>query len=165
MATGKGTLNKVQLIGRLGGDPDLKYTPSGTAVANFSMATNRVWKDQDGNKQEETDWHRIVLWRKLAEIAGEYLQKGSLTYIEGRLQTRSWEDDNGNKHYMTEVVAENLVMLGSKNNGQNTHREEPADMAARAENSGQSPVGSPQSESSVDNAGEPPAPSEDDLPF
>lgn len=180
MATGKGTLNQVNLIGRLGGDPELKYTQSGTVVANFSMATNRVWKDQEGNKQEETDWHRIVLWRKLAEIAGEYLKKGSQVAIIGRLQTRSWEDEkNGITRYMTEVIAEQLVMLGSKNDNQGSYHQEPADMTARsATDDGRSPVDNRQSsvdnrQSPVDNRqtepvvndGTPPEPQEDDLPF
>ena len=114
MAMGKGTVNKVILLGRLGQDPELKYTPSGSAVANFSLATNRVWKDQDGNQQERTDWHRLVVWRKTAEIAGNYLKKGSLIYVEGRLETRSWTDKNEIVRYTTEVVVENFQMLGSK---------------------------------------------------
>lgn len=114
MATGKGTVNKVILIGRLGKDPELKYTPTGAAVAKFSVATNRVWKDDAGNVVEKTDWHLVVAWRKLGEIAGEYLKKGSPVYVEGRLETRSWDDPNGQKHWMTEVIAENFVMLGKK---------------------------------------------------
>jgi len=114
MAVGKGTLNKVMLIGRLGADPELKYTPSGAAVTTLRLATNLVWKDKDGNPQERTEWHRVVAWRKLAEIAGEWLKKGSQVYIEGRLRTRSWEDRDGVKKYITEVEAENLLMLGKK---------------------------------------------------
>jgi len=114
MATGRGSVNKVILIGNLGSDPELKYTPSGAAVTNFNVATNEVWNDKDGNKQERTEWHRVVLWRKLAEIAGEYLKKGSKVYLEGRLQTRSWEDKDGVKRYTTEVVADNMTMLDSK---------------------------------------------------
>jgi len=114
MARGRGTVNKVILIGHLGADPQLKYTPSGSAFVNISIATNRVWKDQDGNQQERTEWHRVVAWRKLAEIIGEYLKKGSSVYIEGRLQTRSYEDTNGVKRYITEVVADEMVMLGKK---------------------------------------------------
>lgn len=104
------SLNKVQLIGHLGKDPELKYTPSGVAVANFSVATNESWKDQEGNVQERTEWHNIVAWRKLAEICGEWLKKGKRVYIEGRLQTRSYEKD-GVKKYMTEIVADDLIML------------------------------------------------------
>lgn len=114
MATGKGSVNRVILIGNLGQDPELKYTPSGVAVTTLNMATNEIWKDSDGNRQERTEWHRVVMWRRLAEIAGEYLKKGSKIYIEGKLQTRSWEDKDGQKRYMTEVVADNMTMLDSK---------------------------------------------------
>ncbi len=110
----RGTVNKVILIGRLGADPELRYTPNGDAVANFRIATNRVWKNQEGNQQEKTEWHRIVAWRKLAERCGEYLKKGSHVYIEGRLETRSWEDKNGNKRYVTEVIANQMQMLEAK---------------------------------------------------
>ena len=112
MSRGRGTVNKVMLIGRLGADPQLKYTPSGRANVNFNLATNASWKDQDGNNQERTDWHRIVAWGKLAEVIGEWLKKGSSVYIEGRLQTRSYDDQNGVKKYITEVVASDLEMLG-----------------------------------------------------
>ena len=110
----RGTVNKVILIGRLGSDPELRYTPNGDAVANFRIATNRVWKDQEGNQQERTEWHRIVAWRRLAERCGEYLKKGSHVYIEGRLETRSWEDKNGNKRYVTEVITNRMQMLEAK---------------------------------------------------
>jgi len=110
----RGTVNKVILIGRLGSDPELRYTPNGDAVANFRIATNRVWKDKEGNQQEKTEWHRIVAWRKLAERCGEYLKKGSHVYIEGRLETRSWEGKNGNKRYVTEVIANQMQMLEAK---------------------------------------------------
>lgn len=103
-------LNKVMLIGNLGKDPELKYTNSGVAVATFSVATPDSWKDQEGNTQERTEWHNIVAWRKLAEICGEYLKKGKKVYIEGKLQTRSYEKD-GVKRYTTEIVADQLVML------------------------------------------------------
>ncbi len=114
MATGRGTVNKVILVGRLGQDPELRYTPGGAAVTTCSVATNEVWKDQDGNKQERTDWHRVVFWRKQAELAGEYLRKGSRLYVEGRLQTRSWDDKDGNKRYTTEVVADRLEFLDAR---------------------------------------------------
>ena len=104
------SLNKVQLIGNLGKDPELKYTPSGVAVATFSIATSESWKDQDGNQQEKTEWHNIVAWRKLAEICGEYLKKGKKVYLEGKLQTRNYEKD-GVKRYVTEIVADQLIML------------------------------------------------------
>jgi single-strand DNA-binding protein len=108
-------INKAILIGRLGGDPEVRYTQSGTAVANFTMATSERWKDKEGNQQEQTEWHRIVAFARLGEICGEYLSKGSLIYIEGRIQTRSWEDKDGNKRYTTEIVAREMKMLGSKN--------------------------------------------------
>jgi len=108
-------LNKVLLLGRLGRDPEMKYTPNGTAVVNFSMATSESWKDKNtGEKNERTEWHRITAWRRLAEICGEYLKKGSQVLIEGKLQTRSWEDQEGNTRYMTEVVAHYMKMLGSR---------------------------------------------------
>ncbi|RMF58596.1 MAG: single-stranded DNA-binding protein [Calditrichaeota bacterium] len=113
MATGRGSVNKVILVGNLGQDPELRYTPNGAAVTTLSLATNEVWKDNDGNKQERTEWHRVVIWRRLAEIAGEYLKKGSKVYIEGRLQTRSWEKD-GVTRYTTEIIADNMTMLDSK---------------------------------------------------
>ena len=116
MSRGRGTVNKVILIGRLGADPQLRFTPSGRPNASFNLATNAVWKDQEGNQQERTDWHRIVAWGKLAEIIGEYLKKGSSIFLEGRLQTRSYED-NGQKKYITEVVADSIEMLGKKGEG------------------------------------------------
>ncbi|HYH00807.1 MAG TPA: single-stranded DNA-binding protein [Terriglobales bacterium] len=112
------SVNKVILVGHLGKDPEVKYTPSGTAVASFSIATSERFKDKDGNWQDRTEWHNVVLWQRLAEIAGEYLKKGRLVYIEGRLQTRSWDDKNtGEKKYRTEVVGNDLVLLGGGRDG------------------------------------------------
>ncbi len=109
-------INKVILVGRLGRDPEVRYTPSGVTVANFSIATSDTWKDKDtGQKQEKTEWHRIVAWRRLGEICGEYLRKGKQVYIEGKLQTRSWEDRDGNKRYTTEIIAQNMQMLDAQN--------------------------------------------------
>ena len=107
-------VNKAILIGRLGGDPEVRYTQSGTAVANFTLATNEKWKDKEGNPQEQTEWHRIVAFARLGEICGEYLSKGSMIYIEGRIQTRQWEDKDGNKRYTTEIVAREMKMLESR---------------------------------------------------
>ena len=107
-------VNKVILIGNLGKDPEIRYTPQGAAVCNFSLATSRAWKDKDGNKKEETDWHNIVAFGKLAEICGEYLSKGRQVYIGGRIQTRSWDDKDGNKKYTTEIIADEMQMLGPK---------------------------------------------------
>ncbi len=110
-------INKVILIGNLGGDPELRSTPGGTSVASFTLATNESWTDKDGTKQERTEWHRIVVWSRLAEICGQYLRKGSQVYIEGRLQTREWEDKQGNKRKTTEIVARDMQMLGSRSQG------------------------------------------------
>ncbi len=111
------SVNKVILIGHLGGDPEVRYTPEGNPVTTFRLATNEVWKDKEGNKQERTEWHRIVAFGRLAETCGEYLSKGRQVYIEGRLQTRSYEDREGVKRYVTEIVAQNMQMLGRKPDG------------------------------------------------
>ncbi|MBI4428388.1 MAG: single-stranded DNA-binding protein [Ignavibacteriales bacterium] len=108
------SVNRATLIGNLGKDPELRYTSSGVAVASFSLATNESWKDPDGNIQERTQWHNIVAWRKLAEICGEFLKKGSKVYVEGRLQYRNYDDKNGVKRYVTEIVIDEMVMLDSK---------------------------------------------------
>jgi len=110
--------NKVFLIGNLGRDPEVRSTPSGQPVANFSIATSRRWKDRDGNRQEQTEWHHIVCWGRQAEIAGQYLTKGKQIFVEGRLQTRSWDDRNsGEKRYRTEVICDNFQMLGGAPSG------------------------------------------------
>jgi single-strand DNA-binding protein len=112
------SLNRVQLIGNLGKDPEIKYTPQGTAVAKITIATNERFKDKAGEWQDRTEWHNVVLWQRLAEIAGEYLKKGGKVYIEGRLQTRSWDDkQTGQKKYMTEIVANDLILLGGRGEG------------------------------------------------
>lgn len=121
----KGTVNKVILIGRLGKDPEMRYTASGTAVVNFSLATNHFTKDQDGNNSDQTEWHQVVAFGRTAEVAGEYLNKGKLVYIEGRLQTRSWDDQNGQKRYKTEVVCANLQLLGSKGDSEMPQEDAP----------------------------------------
>ena len=108
-------LNKVMLIGNLGRDPEVRSTPSGQAVASFTLATTRRWRDKNGQKQEQTEWHNIVVWGKQAEIAGQYLTKGKQVYIEGRLQTRSWDDrQTGEKKYRTEIVCDTFQMLGQR---------------------------------------------------
>jgi len=118
-------INKVILIGNLGADPEIRYTQNGTAVATFNVATTETWKDQAGVKQEKTEWHKIVAWKRLAEICGEYLSKGSKVYIEGKLQTRQWEDKEGNKRYTTEIVAWEMKMLSPRGGGESTgHRYE-----------------------------------------
>lgn len=112
----KGSLNKVMIIGRLGQDPELKYTPQGQAVCSFTLATDESYKDSQGVQVDKTEWHKVVVWRKLAEIAGQYLKKGSLVYIEGKLSTRMWEKD-GHKNYTTEIIASQMTMLGGKESG------------------------------------------------
>jgi len=108
-------VNKAIVVGNLGRDPEMRYTPAGVPVATFSVATSEEWKDKDtGSKQERTEWHRIVAWRGLAEICGKYLRKGSQVYIEGKIQTRSWEDREGVKRYTTEIVARNLRQVPSE---------------------------------------------------
>jgi single-strand DNA-binding protein len=107
-------VNKAILIGRLGKDPEVRYTPDGTMVTNFNLATDEQWKDKNGEKVQKTEWHRIVAFGKLAEICGNYLVKGKLIFVEGRIQTRSWEDKEGVKRYTTEIVANNMQMLDSK---------------------------------------------------
>jgi single-strand DNA-binding protein len=109
------SVNKVILIGNLGKDPEVKFTPGGTAVAKFSLATNERYKDKSGEWQDRTEWHNIVAWQRLAEIVGEYVKKGNKLYIEGRLQTSSWEDkQSGEKKYRTEIIAQDLVLLGGR---------------------------------------------------
>jgi single-strand DNA-binding protein len=111
-------INKVILIGNLGADPEVRYTPDGTAVATFSIATSLDWSDKgSGEKKSKTEWHRVVAWRKLGEICGQYLSKGRQVYVEGRLQTRAWEDRDGNKRYTTEVVATDIQFLGGRESG------------------------------------------------
>lgn len=107
-------VNRVFLIGRLGRDPELRYTGSGTPVANFSLATDETWTDSNGQRQSRTEWHNIVVWSRLAEICDQYLRKGRLIFIEGRIQTREWDDRDGNKRRTTEIVASNMQMLESK---------------------------------------------------
>src|SRR4051812_48440587 len=106
------SLNKVMIIGNLGRDPEVRYTANGDAVANLAIATTDSWKDKSGEKQEKTEWHRVVMYGRQAEIAGEYLKKGRPVYIEGRLQTRKWQDNQGQEHYTTEIVADRMQMLG-----------------------------------------------------
>lgn len=110
------SLNKVMLIGNLGKDPEVRAIPSGVKVANFPIATSESYTGKDGNRVEKTEWHNIVMWRGLAEVAEKYLKKGNQVFIEGKLQTRSWDDQNGQKRYMTEIIADNMTMLGGRRN-------------------------------------------------
>ncbi len=113
------SVNKVILIGRLGKDPETRYMPNGEAVTNATLATSENWKDKSGVKQEKTEWHNLVFYRRLAEIAGEYLKKGSMVYVEGKLQTRKWQDKEGRDRYTTEIIADQMQMLGGKSTGGN----------------------------------------------
>jgi single-strand DNA-binding protein len=131
-------VNKVILIGRLGKDPDVRYTPDGTMVTNFNLATDEQWKDKNGEKVQKTEWHRIVTWGKLAEICGNYLVKGKLVFIEGRIQTRSWEDKEGVKRFTTEIIASNMQMLDSK--GQGKTEDASFDAASANSNNGNAPL-------------------------
>ncbi|MFM7021632.1 MAG: single-stranded DNA-binding protein [Flavobacteriales bacterium] len=107
-------VNKVILVGNLGKDPEVRYLEGGVPVANFTLATSETYKDKNGNRIEQTEWHNIVVWRGLAEIAEKYLRKGSQVYVEGKLRTRSWDDKDGVKRYSTEIIADNMTMLGGK---------------------------------------------------
>ena len=119
------SVNKVILIGNLGADPETRYLPSGDAVANIRIATTDIWKDKSGEKQEHTEWHRVAFFGKLAEIAGEYLKKGSPVYIEGRIRTRKWQDKEGQDRYSTEIVADRMQLLGSRGGGSESVAREP----------------------------------------
>lgn len=133
------SVNKVILVGRLGKDPEVRYMTNGEAVANITLATSETWKDKNGEKQEKTEWHRVTFYRKLAEIVGEYLKKGSQVYVEGRLETRKWTDKAGVEKYTTEVIANEMVMLGGKSSGSNSYevQDKPASSSARPDSGGQ----------------------------
>ena len=147
------SVNKVILIGNLGGDPELRHTVSNIPVVNFTVATNENWVNKEGVREERTEWHRVVAWRRLAEICHEYLRKGTQVYIEGKLQTRSWEDQNGQKRFMTEVVADEMVILGQRG------AEAGPPQAGENVSSKESAEGSDYGEF------QPPAEGDDDLPF
>ncbi len=119
-------LNKVMIIGRLGRDPEMRYTPSGRPVTTFSVATSRTWNTSDGERRTETEWFNVVAWGSLAEICKQYLTKNRLIYVEGRLQSRHWEDSDGNKHYSTEIVANEMIMLDEKREANNESPDEEA---------------------------------------
>ena len=135
-------VNKVILVGNLGKDPEVRYMPNGNAVANITLATSESWKDKtSGEQQETTEWHRIVMFRRLGEIAGEYLKKGSQVYIEGKLQTRKWQDNSGNDRYTTEIVANEMQMLGSRGGSANFASESAAAPAAAVSSKAPAPAG------------------------
>ncbi len=147
------SVNKVILVGNLGRDPELRYIPSGQAVANFTLATNDRWRDKEGNNQERTEWHRIVVWGKSAENCAQYLQKGRSVYIEGRLQTREWEDKDGNKRQTTETIAQTVQFLGGRGG------------AGGGGESGAGTTGDSGSSSAGDGGGQPSGPPSSDVPF
>jgi len=125
----KGSVNKIVLVGHLGADPESRFTPSGVAVSTFNMATNESWKNKEGEYEDRTEWHRIVLYGKAAETASEYMKKGQLAYVEGRIRTRSWEDKDGMTRYTTEVLGDRFTMLGRKSENKSTA---PAEAGASA---------------------------------
>ncbi|MDD4607434.1 MAG: single-stranded DNA-binding protein [Patescibacteria group bacterium] len=126
-------LNKVSLIGRLTRDPETRTTPQNVNVVSFGLATNLIWTDQSGNRQEKVEYHNLVAWRKLADICSQYLHKGDRIYLEGRLETRSWEDQNGAKHSRTEIVAQNMIMLDTKGGNNSNRPSAPVDSTPREE--------------------------------
>jgi single-strand DNA-binding protein len=149
-----GSVNKVILVGNLGRDAELRYTPGGAAVATLNMATTEVWNDKSGQRQEKTEWHRVVLWGKTAESLSEYLTKGKQIYIEGRLQTRQWDDKDGNKRYTTEIRSDRVVLLGGGGGGGRSG----SMSSGGAERGGSTDFGGPGPESSVPLT-------DDDIPF
>jgi single-strand DNA-binding protein len=157
-----GSVNKVILIGHLGKDPEVRYTPNGQAVANFSVATNDSWTDKAGQKQDRTEWHRVVVWSKLAELCAEYLSKGRQVYLEGRLQTREWTNKEGVKQYTTEVVANQVVFLSGGERGQGRGASRGPGASAGADDFGQPP---PQFDESPGMSGGGGGKAEDDIPF
>ena len=148
-------VNKVILAGNLGGDPEAKYMPNGNAVTNITIATSESWKDkQTGQNQERTEWHRVVFFNKLAEIAGEYLRKGSQVYVEGQLRTRKWQDQSGQDRYTTEIVASEMQMLGGRTEGQRSQSQQAAPPAQPQQSAQQSGAPGPM-----------PDDFDDDIPF
>ncbi len=165
-------LNKVTLIGNLGADPEVRFMPSGGSVANISLATTRRWKDkQTGERKEATEWHRVIFFNRLAEIAGEYLKKGSQIYVEGRLQTRKWQGQDGQDRYTTEILAQELHMLGSRSGGTGHFGADQPQHSGHTSASGSSPNSQPGAAPQT-NAGSMPSPPppdyddfDDDIPF
>lgn len=148
------SVNKVIILGRLGQDPELKYTPNGNAVCNFSLATSESWNDKaTGQKQERTEWHRVVVWGKLAELCNQYLSKGRQAFVEGQLQTRSWDDDQGNKKYSTEINAKTVQFIGGQTDaGQSQSQGQPQNNAQQGQRpQGQRPQGQPQQQAPQQN--------------
>lgn len=155
------SVNKVILVGNLGKDPEVRYMPSGEAIANITVATTDSWKDKQGEKQERTEWHRVSFFGKLAEIVGEYLKKGSQIYVEGRLQTRKWQDKEGQDRYTTEIVADKMQMLGGRSGGGMSSMDR--DSGSQDSGRGESPAKSGGSAPAKSSAGFDDF--EDDIPF
>lgn len=157
------SVNKVILIGRLGKDPETRYMPNGEAVTNATLATSENWKDKSGVKQEKTEWHNLTFYRRLAEVAGEYLKKGSMIYVEGKLQTRKWQDKEGKDRYTTEILVNEMTMLGGKSSGGGSFEvvEEQQQYSAPAPSRAAAPAparSAPAAKSNFDNF-------DDDIPF
>lgn len=160
------SVNKVILVGRLGQNPEVRYTPSGSAVANFSVATNEAWTDKNNQKQERTEWHRVVVWGKLAELCNQYLQKGRQCYVEGRLQTRSWQDKDGTTKYSTEVQAQTVQFLGGNANEGKPMNSSPNQFGGQNANQANAADSGPMSGAGFGmNAPSEPSFTEDDIPF
>lgn len=166
------SVNKVILVGNLGRDPEVRYMPNGEAVCNFSIATTDNWKDKSGAKQERTEWHNIVMYRKLAEIAGEYLKKGRPVYVEGRLQTRKWQTKEGQDRYTTEIIADQMQMLGGRDGGgSNASYDGSMDQSSGGNDYNQAPAQSSTKSAPVQSAAKPATTGsgfddfEDDIPF
>jgi single-strand DNA-binding protein len=159
-------VNKVILVGNLGKDPETRYMPSGSAVTNLTLATSESWKDkQTGEQQDRTEWHKIAMFGRLAEIAAEYLRKGSQIYVEGKLRTRKWQDKEGKDRYTTEIVADEMQMLGSKGGGAGAGAAAMGAGAASGSGSGSSSGGSGSGRAAVNDSGGPPGDFDDDIPF
>lgn len=180
-------VNKVILVGNLGNDPEVRYMPNGNAVANLSLATSESWKDQQGQVQERTEWHRLTMYRRLAEIAGEYLKKGSQIYVEGKLQTRKWQDQQGQDRYTTEIIVDQMQMLGGRggeagggsggyqrqqsnqgggyNQNQGGGYNQPAPQGGQQGGYNQAPQGGGQSQPKTPPMAEPDFDFDDDIPF
>lgn len=164
------SINKVILVGNLGKDPELRYTPSGAAVASFGIATTEKFKDRDGNRQEKTEWHNIIAWRQLAEICGKWLKKGSQVYCEGKIQTRSYDDRDGNKRYITEIVIHEMKMMGGRpdsgqgsSQGSQQNGSQPAQAGQSQSHAGQS--GHQQGQGQQGGFNEPAFNPDDEIPF
>ncbi len=162
-------VNKVILVGNLGKDPEVRYTANGGAVANITLATSETWKDkQSGENQERTEWHRVVMFNRLGEIAGEYLRKGSQVYIEGKIQTRKWQDQNGQDRYTTEIVANEMQMLGSRTGGSGDYNQDNANSGGFAPSKSAAPQQQAAPQNSSNNGSAPQnnfADFDDDIPF